>query len=294
MADALCCGDPRLCDGADEQLPDRLYAWYINATPLPVRTGEVTPIDVDMAAALRAAHWGAERYEGGWKAESVSTRGRVVARRGDLTRVLTRGEYVAAAGPLRHAAPGDALIVAACWDWTDDATGYWYTRRGEWPPPGARTLRRVYWNCAPADAPHVVSRITGLLGPLVEHPYTLKTPASAEHNGRADAIVLYLGPNSCDRLEPAISSTAHELADRLRDVVPRFTRRIAPGVAISESAPDGESFGQARCELLAETYLAAGPAQRRSAARLLQAFRVALEERGLDPANPHLHAARVP
>ena len=137
-----------------------LYAWYMNPTPLPPRTGPLQPSDLNLPAALDAAHSGAGSFTGGWRAKSVSTWGRVTAIRDDATRLLHRNDYRVPLRPGLRAEPGDALLVTSAWTWIDEETGFWMSRVGPWPPDGAERLVRVYWNVAPANASRTNPRIT--------------------------------------------------------------------------------------------------------------------------------------
>lgn len=264
-----------------EALVEALYAWYLNSTPLPEAEGPLSPWEVSLPSALRAAHAGTACFEGGWRAESVSSRGRAVASRRGLTRVLDRAEYVVPARPGLPACPGDALLVSGCWDWVDDHAGFWHARRGVWPPAGADRLVRVYFNSAPASAPTVIRRVTELTEEAGDLSYTVKTPAASNHGGRADAVVLYLGPAGFAGYRERLVRLGAALADHLRPSIPRFTLGLSAGVAMSEGPLSGESFGLTRCQLIARA--AGGPAGD-APARVEAIFSAA----GLDAERPYL------
>jgi hypothetical protein len=271
-----------------ESLAEALYTWYLNTTPLPAPTGPLLPWELDLPAALRGAQRGATRFEGGWSVESVSSWGRAVAKRGELSRVLDRIEYSAPARRGLRARPGDALVVTHFWDWIDEDTSFWHQRRGCWPPPDADRLVRTYWNVAPGDAPEVVVSLVALLSEPDDVPFMLKTPALPDHNGRADAIVLYLGSDGFAACEPRLRCAARQLAPSLRPATPRMTLALTPGVGLAEGRLDGESFGEMRCRLLADAFLAAPTESRAEPAALEPFVRSAFEAAGLDPDRPHL------
>jgi len=150
---------------------------------------------------------------------------------------------------------------------------------------------RVYWNCTPLSAPAVLRSLTFLLGPRAEHPFMIKTPAASAHTGRADAMVLYLGPQSFHHLDAEFRSVATELSRQLREATPRLTRRIGSGVAVAEARLDGESFGRPRCESIADAYLAADGQARHSPHALVRIIAHEFASRGIDPARPDLEPA---
>lgn len=269
-------------------LSDYLYAWYINATPLPARTGPILPYELGLPAVLRAIHHEASRFEGGWRADTVSTWGRVLAKKDELSRMLERSEYIAPARRGLRAQPGDALFVTRCWDWIDEETGYWYLRRGEWPPTDSNRLVRLYWNCAPINTAKVLKAITSLLAADHGIPYVFKTPAQIDHIGRADALVLYLDAKDYPALEGPLLEAAQSVTQFLRKEIPRMTYGIAPGVGMAHGHVDGASFGESRCQLLAKAYLATDNAVRQSTPKLVNVLEDAFAVAGLDPARPYL------
>jgi len=283
------CADLRasgLCDA--ESLADRLYAWYLNPTPLPKPAGPILPYEVSLAAVLRAAHSAAVRFEGGWRAEAVSSWGRAAARKGDMSRIVERGEYAVVGRQGRSAEPGDTLLVCSRWDWLDEDRGYWYARRGEWPPPIADRLVRMYWNCPPRTAARLVAEITRAFDAVPHVPYMLKTAAIAQHGGRADALVLYTGPHGFATVEDDLRRIATLSAIELRPETPRMTLRLVAGVGLAEGPIDGGSFGQARCGIVAEVVRSHPRPRQPDSAALRMALGEAFRERGLDPERPYL------
>ncbi|WP_307729819.1 T3SS effector HopA1 family protein [Acrocarpospora macrocephala] len=281
-AGALLAGFP--ADKPDVE--EALYSWYLAMTPLPVRVGGPTPVDVNLAGVLDAAHADATRFVGGWRVESVVGMGGVVACKGEFRRYLGRGAYVVPARPGLAAREGDALLARAAWTWCDAEHGFWYTRQGVWPPPGADRLMRTYLNVAPDDVPRAVEVLTGLLGKHRGVSYQLKTPL--EHEGRADAIVLYLGAPDAVALDGELRAAVRELCDVLRPARPRFCAAIAPGVGQAEGSLDGDSFGAARCQVLERIWREMAPQARRDPTVVTQAIVNGFKAAGIDPIRPHL------
>lgn len=278
----------------EKALADHLYPWYLNPTELEAPNGPLRPFELDLPAALRAAHCDSTRFEGGWRAERVSTWGRVVARKGELERFLDRSEYLVPSRPGLRAQPGDALVASSYWSWVDEATGFWHARRHAWPPEGADRLVRIYWNVSPEAAPRLLHELSAVLADAPTASYMVKTPARPEHSGRADAFVLYLGPLGFGDLETGIRDLAGRLSGTLRPAAPRFTLPLGVGVALAEGDITGESFGEARCRLVARAFLETPDEKRRSATALAAAIAATFVAAGLDPHQPHLEPHALP
>lgn len=291
-AEALATGGLGAIPEDEATLVELLYSWYLHATELEPNTGSLQPVEIDLPATLRAAHRDTTIFEGGWRAEKVSTWGRVVAKKGSLTRVLDRSEYHVPGRPGLRAQPGDRLVVSRYWGWVDEESGFWHARRGEsWPPTGADRLVRLYWNAGPAAVPALLHELSALMAMAPEASYMMKTPARPEHSGRADAFVLYLGPGDFAALEPAFRALAGRLAGSLRPATPRFAMRLAAGVAMAEGHLAGDSFGEARCRLIARTFLnlaGTGRVPGPLAATLAEGIAATFTAAGLDPNRPHL------
>jgi hypothetical protein len=280
---------------AADQLEHELYGWYLRAERLPAQPGLPGPADVDLAAALDAAHAEATRFTGGWMATAAGAGGIAVARRDGVERPLGRAEYVVPARPGLPARAGDALAARAAWTYLDDDHAFWYTRRGAWPPAGADRLARTYVAVAPTAEPVVVAALTGLLAAHPAVPYRLKAhlPAGlpAERTVRADSVVLYLGSGDAAALDGPLPAALAALADVVRPGRPRFTAELVPGVpgvGRAESSLHGESFGEARTRVLAAAWVALDGATRRDPDRAVAALVAALGRAGVDPARPHL------
>lgn len=269
-------------------LADRLYVWYLNPMPLPAPVGPLLPYEISLAAVLRASHSAAVRFEGGWRADTVSTRGRAVAKKGDLSRIVDRGEYAVAGRTGRSAEPGDALLVCSRWDWLDEDTGYWHTRRGDWPPRGADRLVRTYWNCPPRTAASLVAEITRVFDAAPRVPYMLKTAAIVDHGGRADALVLYTSPDGFATIEDDLRRIASLATLELRPETPRMTLRLAAGVGLAEGRIDGDSFGRVRCGIIAGVVGSQCESRQLDSKAVQCALEEALRERGLDAERPYL------
>jgi hypothetical protein len=285
----------RAADWTDsaEGIEKDLYGWYLHFTPAPVRSGPVGPAELNLPGALDAAHADVDRFTGGWHAVEAGPGG-VLAERGGLRRIITRSEYVVPVRPGLAAVAGDALMVREAWTWVDVEGGFWYTRRGDWPPPRVNRLTRVYLHVAPADAPAAIAGLTSALALAPGVPYQLKASLADVGSVRADGVVLYLGTEDAAALEPALQEVVLGLAGLLHPGRPRFTAALVdgvPGAGRAESSLDGESFGDLRCRMVADAWRTLDSPRRADEDAVLSALVREFIRLGVDPARPDLISA---
>lgn len=270
-----------------EALDDFLYRdWYIRRGELEGTVVETPPVlALNLVGALQAAHHADGRWDRGWTVERVSNRGRVAVGRQGRQRVLDRIDVLpddpARAGlPLR---PGDRVRASARVDGISADGGFWVTFGDGFEDPPSGTCVRYYWAVGGGDAAAFVDAVTRALGGAGV-PYSLKLPVEAAAYGRADAAVLYLPAAVADAATRVLREVHRAVAGMLRAPTPRLAFRLAPGVAVAEDPPTGESFGQHRCRLVAEAASHAEPAA--MVDRILERFRSEGIDHGRPYANP--------
>jgi hypothetical protein len=253
IAVALASGAPGA--GAPE-LAEHLYAsWYALgvADEIPSAPASLPPTLAEM---LRAAHAGSRRWEPGWVAERVGAAGRVVARRGTEVRLLDRPDYVGIDRLGLLPRPGDALVVSGRHDIVDIGGGWWRTAAAGWrwhtPPPG---LVRLYWHAGVEGLPALVGGLTAELADEGD-PWLLKCALAPAVHARADATVAYLTLDTVRRRANALVGLAPRALRAGGDRRPPLTLMVAPGLAAAFDPGGGESFGEHRCRLVAETVIA--------------------------------------
>jgi Lanthionine synthetase C-like protein/HopA1 effector protein family len=148
---------------------------------------------------------------------------------------------------------------------------------------------RLYWNTTPEAAVVLVRRITRLFR-RAGAACQLKILISLSQGERADSGVLYLGREELTRLAPALSGVYRALRRYMRAATPAFTLRIAPGLALAESLPDGESFGRDRCSLVAQALVGIAESGHRISEGSLEAIAQHFASRGLSLDRPYLGA----
>lgn len=229
-----------------------LYAsFYCTGAPVPARSGnaETARADPELRAKLSNANTGHGSWDPGWivrscgEGEVVVASPRVRVRvsaadcRVDGAREITSAATVSVRLPkeLPGLSPGFFMVIGnAAFD----------------VAPGAGVVR-VYWHVAAGGAPALVRTLTTRLN-AESVPFRLKVADHPALFDRCDAAVLYLRVDTFRSLGPLLHKAADSLAARVRPSIPAFTRRLAPGVGLAESAGTGQSFGASRCALLAE------------------------------------------
>jgi hypothetical protein len=274
-----------------EQLAAELYRWYTNCTPGPADAPDVgvpRPQDLDLVAALRAAHAATATLEGGWRATSVSSRGRVVGERDGRQRLFDRIDYLAPGRAGEAARPGDPIFVTRRVDWIDEPSAFWYTQFGNWPPPAIDRIVRVYLNADSSQLPAVVTRLSALMVGKDTAPSIMKVQVGSQGADRADTIVAYFSPDGFRQMETRLMFEIERLAPRLRAPRPRCTRSLGLGAGCAEGRADGASFGEELSSLVAKVFCSMVHAERRHVALLRRAVGAALRDADRDPRAPYL------
>jgi len=263
-------------------LAGTLYGgWY--AVPVG-ETQVVDPTWPPLAGMLREAHVGA-RLASDATVIRRGAAGIAVVRRDDgSVHAATRGEYLHPDGSPNFGlvpAVGERLTVLSRFG-AAVADGWWRTWGGGWDPRtvGPR-LSRLYLAPQLALLPDLVAALSGVLA-SVSTPWMFKAGIDDYSINRADAVVVYLGD-----AEAGLRTTlAHRAEGFVRWVPgPPFTEWIAPGISWSEDPQNGRSFGEERCQIIAEALVAATDYP-------LAAVESAFARAGIDPAQPHRRAVR--
>ena len=228
---------------------------------------------------LIAAEGGRVHWTPGWRVTAVEPAYTEVRSEADGLRLIAVADEIR---PRRHAV-GDPVQVAIPTERRLVSRGFYLTNGLAGPVSGEQPRLRWYLNASPDGAPYLFDRLIVALD-AAGCPFTLKTVNDPHAPARPDAMVLYTARDA-DLGEPVRTALT---GARLRDAVPAFTRRLAPGVAIADDVSLAErrrlSFGLHRSLLVAQGVLAAGAGSADRQHSIATAFR----EAGLDPARPHL------
>ncbi len=261
---------------------------YLRPSPPPLAAPDVLA-GSDLLAALSEANSGRGHWESGWSVRRVEEDGRIVVAREGVefwapaagvrvqTGPIRSGEpcRVRVAKELRSLVPGFYVAIG---EETSDADHH----RG-----GSDPLVRYYWHLTPDAAAGFVATATTLLNES-RFPFQLKVLRHPHAYHRADAGVLYLRRRHRSRLDAVIGHIYSAVASRLRPDVPLFTRRLADGLGFAEDPEGSLSFGQHRCQIVAESLWQSFQSGEFDRDRRAESLASAFLRAGLDPLRPHL------
>jgi hypothetical protein len=237
--------------------------------------GRVTAFVATLAAANHAS--GLEECD--WLMQS-SDRDSLLVRRDGIAMRVAAGEWKLGAAP-RYVCvefPSGSSTLSP---------GFYFVKGGK-PSNGQKTVR-VYWNVGPTQAAEWLEEITSEMRDR-SISYSCKVLADPAAYNRCDSAVLYLGREDYLLAVPVLQKLHQKVREGLRPETPVFTCPIAPGLAVAEQPDTNLSFGQHRCQLLAEGLVSAEAAGRRSSAQRLAHIAEHFRAQGIALEKPYLGA----
>ncbi len=240
---------------------------------------------------LSQANCGTGTWEPGWVVRAMEDDGTLaVSKRGDDITLWAQPEQfrpvdgtvtVGSAGRLRLAKELREMLP-----------GY-YTMLGDADQPAdgngsqGDTLR-FYWHLTPEIAPGWIDELTHRFNTVgvAFHAKVLSDPGAYV---RADAGVLYVALADAAAAMALLPDLHRAVSASLRPTTPMFTKRLARGVAIAEDPGDGRSFGQHRCQLVAEGLVRAFQDGRTAAEDVTAAVAARFADDGLLISRPWLN-----
>jgi HopA1 effector protein family len=248
------------------------------------RTGHDILAQRDLVAALSAANAGEGAWEPGWRTGEVDDAGQVAVNKDGLTFWVPPSGLRTTADRLE---PGQLCRVRVAKELRNLMPGY-YAAIGNGDPNHQRDetgkLVRFYWHLMASGAVLFIAEVTTILNTL-GIPFRVKVLNEPSTYQRADAGVLYIDKRFCHAAREAIVRIHRAVSMHLRPEIPLFTKPLAPGLGLAEDPDNGLSFGQHRCQLVAQALwqFFTRPEGTR-ADTLATVFRQA----GLDPMYPYL------
>ena len=281
-------------DGASPTEPGRLVSaltadlygrLYIRPSPRPSTEADGLARR-DLMAALSAANTGRGTWEAGWTIRRIEEDGQFAVARSDIL------FWVSATGLRTPNATPQVDMSCRVWipkEMRSLLPGFYFAYgdadgddRDANEPGG-----RYYWHLTREIAVPFMKEVAPRLNEA-GIPFQVKVLSDPDAYHRADAGVLFFSRRDQDRIAPVIARIHASVAGGLRLEVPLFTKRVADGLGFAEDPSGSRSFGDARCQLVAETLwqsFVRGEAGREArAAALASDFR----REGLDPLRPHL------
>jgi hypothetical protein len=255
------------------------------------REPETLAVDTNgFAAGLSAANTSMTRWETGWKIDQSMTGGQFLATRHNRFKLVYPGEFVMSEYNPSMPKPGSEISIFFQKESTQLQPGFYYAFSNS--PLFAEslfTLVRFYWNLRPESAAPLVESLTTRLNHY-SIPFSFKCLADPRGYSRIDAGVLYVSKPYYAITARIIKAIHLELAVRLDDAVPWFTRRLGRGLALAEDPGNGESFGISRAHLVAKGILEAERSGISDPAGRVEAVDTVFRSQGLSLEQPYLNA----
>ena len=249
-----------------------------------------TASDAEWVESLARANRSSERWEDEWRIQHTMPNGGVVAQRGRTSRTLAPGEFINLSGSGMILSTGTMVRVYVPRESRTVQAGYYFAF-GETLPDSNDELSvvRFYWNVSAEGAPQLLERISADLNRW-EVPFRFKTPSHPAMLARTDTAVLY-APRRYAHFTRELAAEIHSaIRPFLRDDVPLFTLRLAPGLAFAEDPGTQESFGMCRSRILAQGIWQAHVQGAHGAAERLKVVEQQFQSQGISLSRPWLNA----
>jgi hypothetical protein len=248
---------------------------YCRGLAAPGTEQQLTPGDDGwFVERLSAANAGSGSWEPGWTASGNDGDRLVVARDGlslwiDPRDARGSGEALSIRMPkeLRRLSPG------------------FYMALGDTSLVRAAVVR-FYWHLSADAAPALMRLLTADLN-AERLGFSFKVVSHPSRYTRCDAGVLYVDAGELEQVRPIVARAYAAVRPALRERVPAFTRRLAPGLGLAADPGGAQSFGTLCSYALADGAIAADGLAGDAA---LAAVEAAFRSVGISLDAPHLRA----
>jgi hypothetical protein len=246
--------------------------------------------DLGLIDAMSAANSTRERWEHGWKIEQVLHHGQISAYKGSLRRTLWPGQFLSKDGPAAMPRPQAEISIFYARESRSLQNGFYYAF-GEIAEEEVNGfgLVRLYWNIKFDGAARLVGHTTSRFNRF-HIPFRLKCATARSQFERTDVAVIYLAKRFFGIAAAVIPEVHSEVSDFLEDEVPLFSKKLAKGLGVAEDPGTGESFGQSRCQRLAQAVWNCYIKGQQSTEGRFREFHQLLTANGINTKYPHLNA----
>ena len=208
--------------------------------------------DAEFYGALSAANQSTSRWDPGWSVVQTGTEGQVQARKGECHRAPVPGEFLFEDRPGMRPQIGDPISIRVTRESTLLQYGFYYCFSEQIPDQFEEfNSVRFYFNIRPEGAATLLRELSGRLNRF-QVPFRFKCPVCPSLFNRRDSGVLYVPWQFLQIASRCVSSLLPAVEEFLDHDVPLFTKRVSRGVGMAEDPGELRSFGQYRCELMAE------------------------------------------
>ena len=204
-----------------------------------------------------------------------------------LTRFLYRHWWLGrAVGSDQHAPTGSRSVARPPVPPQGRHPAPWRVWSPQWAEARTCTgagLVRLYLACAPHTTLHAVTAVQARAEQW-DVPWLLSSRALTQPVPSPDATVLYLPADALAELRGPLTQLVDDVRPFLATAVPLLTLRIARGAALAQNPPDGSSFGEHRCGIIAAAALETLHVHHREA---VQRTYAAFADEHVDPRRPY-------
>lgn len=261
-------------------LYQRLYCRPSRAPSKAAHDTRATRVFVE---SLSRANCGAGTWDPGWTVTAVEDDGTLLVRKhpDDLTLWASPRKFRPADGTVNVGAIGRLSLGK---ELREMLPGF-YTILGDGDQPdgyGEVPVRviRFYWHLVSSAAPLWIRELTQRFN-AASIAFRAKVQSRPTAYFRADAGVLYVALTDLSAATTLVDGLYEAVSSHLRPATPMFTKRLAPGLAVAEDPGGGRSFGQHRCELVADGLVRAFQGKRTSLDDVVDSIASRFAEDGL-------------
>lgn len=239
------------------------------------------PDDADLIAAFSTIGTCRELERSRWIVDNLLEDGSIIASRHAKMQKFLPGQYLAEPDQIPLTDGSEVTVITRSRSRTQQPGFFFFFSHARLDLAEIPPMVRLYWNVRREGAAEL-ARI--LVETLNTHAivFNLKLATRASEYSRRDCAVLYLPRRMYRVATLALTSSVPRLRDLLCDGEPAFTRHLLPGVGLAEDPGTGtHSFGSSRCELIADSILAARRDRHVPVDRFRSQLEASLHARGL-------------
>lgn len=228
------------------QLKDLLYSSYYQlGHAQPTNTQNERIGNGSMETELMQCLGDLGNWDEGWK---------LLEKRKQASKICKNGLTLwASTEHIRNTDKGIAVLMPA--SRTNVSPGFFAVVGEAGPEEEQGIITRVYFHIEPAGACILTKTLVEFFN-AHKTRFSYKVLSDSAAFTRADSAVLYLDKQDYPMVETFIHEHWQTLSPFLRHNTPAFTKAIAKGVAVAEDPGNGDSFGEHRCQLIAEVLIA--------------------------------------
>ena len=262
-----------------------------NNLPLDLENNTVLGVDLEFYNRIHTSNSGQGYFESGWSILKEEEDGSLVVKKDGLKLHIERDKHLQITE--QNAVVGDRVAIKMPKNRMQNG---FYVSVGDARAnlhQNASVLVRIYFNLTPDGAVGVMGSLTQQLNEQ-NIPFDFKVLYNPQDYQRHDSGVLYFDKSNYELVHQTLQKVYQENRSHFKVEVPLFTLQLAPGLALAEE-PDQkfagrESFGQNRCQIVANGLLEAWYQDKNLPDEKMQSIFEQFSISGIDPQHTYLNA----